>query len=210
MKLLILGGTGGTGKHLVELALDRGHDVTMLVRDPAAVTVKNAKLEVVRGRATVLAELAPAVAAKDAVLSTLGPRSNKDTVCADTAVALVAAMKQHGVERVIWLSASGVGDSKQTAIDMSFVFGRIIMPLFLKHPYANHEKAEETLRASGLKWTVLRPLQLVDKPTGKPATATLPGSKPGSLKIARRDVAAYMLDELASGGHVHQMPLLWT
>jgi putative NADH-flavin reductase len=210
MKLLILGATGATGQHLVELALAEGHDVTAIVRDPSKVTTKHERLHVVKGLATVPAELEPALAGKDAVLSAIGPRSSKDPVCADAAAAVVAAMKKQGVARVVWLSASGVGDSRDTAVDASFVFGRIIMPLFLKHPYANHAKAEETLRASGLKWTVLRPLQLVDKPTGSPATATLPGVKPGALKIARRDVAAFMLKELASGGHIGQMPLLWT
>jgi putative NADH-flavin reductase len=210
MKLLILGATGATGQHLVEQALAEGHEVTAIVRDPSKVTTKHERLRLVKGRATEQAELEPAVAGQDAVLSAIGPRSSKDPVCAEAAVATVRAMKKQGVERVIWLSASGVGDSRDTAVDASFVFGRIIMPLFLKHPYANHARAEEALRASGLKWTVLRPLQLVDKPTGKPATATLPGVRPGALKIARKDVASFMLKELATGAHVGQMPLLWT
>ena len=209
MNLLILGGTGGVGKHLVELALAAGHDVTVLARNPAGVTASHSNLHVVKGLATVEAELAPAVAGKDAVLSAIGPRAKQDPVCPDTAAALVAAMKQHGVKRVVWVSASGVGDSRQTANDASFVFGRII-PLFLKHPYANHGKAEEILRASDLEWTVVRPLQLTDKPSGKPPSATLPGVKPGSLKIARRDVAAFMLDELAKRAYLRQMPLVWT
>ena len=32
MKLLVLGASGGVGKHLVRLACDEGHDVTALVR----------------------------------------------------------------------------------------------------------------------------------------------------------------------------------
>jgi len=109
----------------------------------------------------------------------------------------------------VWLSAGGVGDSKAQIIDASFVFGRIIMPLLLRAPYANHARAEEILRASGLDWTVLRPLQLVDTPTGKTASATPIGdAKVGGLKIARQDVAAYMLREVVARAHVGQMPLL--
>ena len=210
MKLLVLGATGATGRHLVTLALAEGHDVTALVRDPASMTTKHTKLTVVKGRATVAAELEPVVAGHDAVLSVLGPRTKTDAVCAEAAGATVGAMKKHGVKRVVWLSAGGVGDSAPPIIAASFVFGRIIMPLFLKKPYANHFRAEETLRASDLEWTVLRPLQLVDAPTGNPTTATLPSAKLESktLKIARQDVAAYMLAELEARTFVRQMPLV--
>jgi len=34
MKLFILGATGGIGRHLVRLALERGHFVTAYVRSP--------------------------------------------------------------------------------------------------------------------------------------------------------------------------------
>ncbi len=109
MKLLILGGTGGTGKHLVEMALDAGHDVTAILRDPSAVTTKHPRLVLAKGRATMEADLEPVVAGKDAVLSAIGPRSAKEPVCGDAARALVANMKKHGGKRVVWLSASGVG-----------------------------------------------------------------------------------------------------
>jgi putative NADH-flavin reductase len=208
MKLLVLGATGATGKHLVEAALAGGHDVTMLVRDPASVTLKHPKLTVVKGRATVAAEVEPVVAGQDAVLSTLGPRSKADPVCAEAADAVVSAMKEHGVERVVWLSAGGVGDSAPQLVAASFVFGRIIMPLFLRKPYANHLRAEEALRASGLEWTVFRPLQLVDEPTGNPVTSALTHEKILGLKIARSDVAKYMLTEVTARAHVRQMPVI--
>ena len=82
------------------------------------------------------------------------------------------------------------------------------MPLFLRHPYANHLKAEETLRASDLDWTVIRPLQLVDRPTGKPVVANLGDRKLEGLKIARQDVAAFLLEEAAQRRHLRQMPML--
>ena len=209
MKLLILGATGATGRHLVDQALAAGHEVTVLVRDAAGVTTRHPKLTVVAGRATVEADVDPVVRGQDAVLSTLGPRSKSDTVCPEAAQALVTAMKAHGVKRVIWLSASGVGDSRQAINDASFVFGKIIIPLLLSRPYANHAAAEEILRASGLDWTVLRPMQLIDVPTGKSPAAVSKDTKPPGLKVARQDVAAFMLRELAEGTWIGQMPLVY-
>jgi uncharacterized protein YbjT (DUF2867 family) len=209
MKILILGATGATGKHLLEKALAAGHEVTALVRDPKKLTVTHPKLRVIEGQVSKEDDVVRAVRGQDAVLSTLGPRDNKDPICATAAPIVAAAMKAEGVKRIVWLSASGVGDSKPALVAASFVFGYIIMPLFLKTPYANHARAEEALRATDLEWTVLRPVQLVDKLTGKPVVATPPDQKPASLKIAREDVAAFMLVELEKNAHVREMPLLY-
>jgi nucleoside-diphosphate-sugar epimerase len=208
MKILILGATGATGRQLVEQALAAGHDVTALVRDPKAIEVAHAKLKVVKGRATDASDVANVVAGQDAVLSALGPRSKNDPICAEAARAVVDAMKQHGAKQLVWLSAGGVGDSAPQLIRESFIFGRIIMPLFLRKPYANHARAEAIVCTSEL-WTVVRPVQLVDKPTGGTITAVPIGDAVVSgLKIARRDVAAFMLEELATRAHVGTMPIL--
>lgn len=209
MNILILGATGATGVQLVQQALAKGHEVTAMVREPGKVAARP-QLTVVKGNVTSTAEVAAALRGHEAVLSTLGPRAKTDPICALAAEAVVTAMKQEGVKRLIWLSASGVGDSRAPIDKASFVFGRIIIPLLLARPYANHLRAEEIVRASELEWTVLRPLQLVDAPTGKPAVAvaTTPTAMLGGLKIARQDLATFMLGELEARAWLQQMPMV--
>ncbi len=48
MRLFILGATGGTGKHLVDLALQRGHHVTAFVRSPQKLP-RHERLTIVEG-----------------------------------------------------------------------------------------------------------------------------------------------------------------
>jgi len=48
MNLAIFGATGGTGRQLVEQALEEGHTVTVLVRNPAAFPMQHERLS--RGR----------------------------------------------------------------------------------------------------------------------------------------------------------------
>ena len=209
MKVLILGGTGATGRHLCEKASAAGHAVTALVRDSAAAKLSFPGVTIRQGQATSEADVTAAVAGNDAVLSALGPRQGSDPVCVGAARAVIAAMKKQGVKRLIWLSAGGVGDSAPQIIRASFVFGRIIMPLFLRKPYTNHARAEELIRASGLDFTVVRPVQLVDGPTNGTAVAVPIGAETlGSLKVARSAVAAFMVEELAARKFVGQMPLL--
>jgi uncharacterized protein YbjT (DUF2867 family) len=194
-RILILGASGGTGKHLLEQALAAGHAVTALVRNRAAVATTHPNLRVVEGQATAAADVENAMRDQEAVLSALGPRKKGDPISQ--------------VKRVIWLSAGGVGDSKDALTQASFVFGHVILPLFLAKAHANHLRAEEILRASGLEWTVLRPVQLVDGPPTNRATAVFPGDKIGGLKISRSDVASFMLRELGSREHVGRMPILF-
>ena len=208
MKILILGATGGTGKHLVQQALAQGHLVTALVRDPSKVT-PHANLQVVRGDVTAPGDLEPVVRGRDAVLCALGPGVKSDPISALAARALVGVMMKEDVKRVIWISAGGVGDSAGPMIAASFVFGRIIMPLFLRKPYANHFLAEETFRSSALDWTVVRPVQLIDTATGNAAAAAAPGSPPKGLKIARQDLATYILAELKAGAQICKMPIVY-
>ena len=72
MKLTVFGATGGSGKEIVRQALDAGHEVTAVVRDPARFPVTGDRLEVFRADLTDPQALRPAVAGRDAVLSGLG------------------------------------------------------------------------------------------------------------------------------------------
>jgi putative NADH-flavin reductase len=76
MKVLIFGATGGTGRELVEQALQQGHEVTAFARNPAKVTAKHEKLKVVKGNILDCHSVGAAVAGQDAVFSALGVRFN--------------------------------------------------------------------------------------------------------------------------------------
>jgi putative NADH-flavin reductase len=71
MKLLVLGATGKTGQLVLAAARRVGHDVTVLVRDPARLP-STAGLMVVTGDATSGTDLGRALAGQDAVVSVVG------------------------------------------------------------------------------------------------------------------------------------------
>ncbi len=74
MRLLIVGASGGTGRHLVQQALAAGHACTACVRDPARLPVSHVSLRIAAGDAMRPDTLRPAVAGHDAVLCTLGAK----------------------------------------------------------------------------------------------------------------------------------------
>ena len=113
MKVLIIGATGGTGRILLEKALDQGHEVTALVRNPSTVAPRDYRPRVLRGNALDPDEVKAAVSGQDAVLSALGTRSTKPTTLFSASAAnLVGAMKKHDVRRLVCITAVGAGDSK--------------------------------------------------------------------------------------------------
>jgi putative NADH-flavin reductase len=74
MKLLVFGATGGTGRRLVQQALQQGHVVTAFARDPSKIRLAHENLRVVRGDILKPESVESAVAGQEAVLSALGIR----------------------------------------------------------------------------------------------------------------------------------------
>jgi len=192
MKVLVLGGSGGTGRQLQAAA--NGHEL---------VAPRHADCD-----ATRQADLERALDGCDAVAVMLSAKTKSDPVRSACAAALVAAMKKKGVRRVVWVSSSGVGDSFAGAKKTSWVFASVIIPLALKRQFADAAVAEETLRASGLDVTVVRPMQLVDAERPGEAQTVEPDAKAPSAKVSRAQLARFIVRELEKPEYTGRMPVL--
>jgi uncharacterized protein YbjT (DUF2867 family) len=195
-KLLLLGATGLTGGHLLTQALEHGHEVTALVRDPDKLPAEHAQVRVLTGSSTDPLVVDAATEGQDAVLCALGSRSPRALVSSDlmsaSMRAIVPAMERHAVRRLVLLSALGVGDSARHAPP---VF-RIAFATLLRQVGKDKAAAEGQLRASELDWTVVYPPSLTDgPPTGDYRSGEVLDLK-GVPKISRADVAAFMLAQI--------------
>jgi putative NADH-flavin reductase len=74
MKVVILGATGGSGRALVEQALEQGHTVTAFARDPAKIRTNHENLLIVKGNILDYRSVEAAFCCQDAALSALGVR----------------------------------------------------------------------------------------------------------------------------------------
>lgn len=187
MKLLILGATGPTGRHLVAQALDAGHEVAALVRGAATFE----RVEIIRGDATDAATIANAVRGREAVLSALGTGKSfkSGEVVSRAAKNVVAA----NAKRLLWVSAFGVGESFSDAPLLPRIFFRTL----LREVYADKKIADDLIRNSGAEWTIVLPTGLRNGPrTGKyRAGEHLEVSQLPAIN--RADVADFMIRELA-------------
>ncbi len=109
MRLLIAGASGRTGRLLVEHAIERGHEITALVRDAASLSAGE-RLRVVVGDVLEPATLPAAAAGQDAVVSLLAPRPRTSgRVYVEGTRNLADAAVDAGVHRFVVVSAEGAG-----------------------------------------------------------------------------------------------------
>ena len=102
MNLLIVGATGGTGQQVVTQALERGHQVTALVRRPRRAEPRHGLTPAV-GDVLDPASLDRAMPGQEAVLSALGHNRwlGPTHILSEGTRNLIAAMGRHGVRRLI-------------------------------------------------------------------------------------------------------------
>jgi putative NADH-flavin reductase len=213
MKILLLGANGAVGQLALDDLLKADHEVKALVRNAFTMQRKHSRLTVVQGDPTSAADLEKVLAGQDAVLSTLGARTNKRTTLrADVARNLTTGMKKHGVRKLVWLDAAGVGSSREFVQRSSFFFGRIIMPLFLDHMYEDAAVADAFIEKSGCDWVIVRPMSFTNgAKTGKISVVTdMNLTVRLQLRIARADVAAFLVEQVVKNDYVGQMPVITT
>ncbi|MFC9504462.1 NAD(P)-dependent oxidoreductase [Streptomyces sp. NPDC057002] len=206
MKLLILGATGPTGRHLVDLALRSDDSVTAFVRNPAALGDLTDKVTVVAGDATSLRDIAAAAVGHDAIISALG-RGNSvraDGLFTSASAAVIGAAKEAGVSRLVWLSSFGVGHT----FDWSSTTQKAIYRTLLRALYADKEIADERIRSSGLDWTVVYPTRLTHGPAKGTYNAGDRLPMKGNPIISRADVATFMHQTAHGSEWIHRSPVI--
>ena len=209
MHITILGGTGRIGHLVVDQALAAGHEVTLLVRDPAQVGQLAAQVRAVPGSADDPAAVAEAIRGADAVISALGPDGNQEGQVAALRTGMqtvIASMGQLGVRRIVNLSGAAVdvpGDHKP-ALDR--VASRIVR-LVSGHVVAAKQAEFDVLRASDVDWIAVRPPLVTDGPHTGHYHAGLDVLHAGA-RISRADIADFMLAQAVEPTFARQAPFI--
>lgn len=194
MRLAVFGASGGTGRQIVKLAVESGHDVTAVVRPGSKLNVP-AGAEVVTADVMDPLAITPAVERHNAVVSAIGPRTTGPTsVCHDATRSITSAMRAAGVNRLVVVSQATVttdGDGPVTRIAVKPLLRRL-----LRHAISDALRMEEHLRSADLDWTVVRPPRLTNgRGAGRYRTAYGANVRRG-FNLSRRDLAAAVLAAL--------------
>ncbi|MCE3602513.1 NAD(P)H-binding protein [Massilia sp. P8910] len=196
MKLAIFGATGATGRHLVDQALQAGHEVSALVRSADRLSIVHPRLRLVVGTFSQQDGVRDVVQGADAVISVLGARKgDASAICTEGVRGIVAAMETAGTHRLVALSAYGASETRKASL-----FIRVVRRI-IAAKMRDKDSMEALVRASALDWTLVRPPVLTNGPrTGRyRAGTTLNPGIAGTL--ARADLAAFMLSEAVGGNY---------
>jgi putative NADH-flavin reductase len=204
MKILVIGATGGTGRCVVESAVQAGHEVTALARTPQKVTMQHDRLRVLQGDVLQADSVLRAMQGQQAVICALGPAAGAaiGTLISEGSRNISHAMAQAGVRRLVFESGIMVGEARGLS-----AINRMLLAVFRTINRALYEdklRAEKIVRESGLDWVIVRPPKLKHMPArgsyrvGQALDVNLPAG------LAYADVADFMVKSVASDAHVHQ------
>ena len=198
-RVLVVGGTRGTGLLIVRALLARGYPVRALARDPGSAGQRlGAAVEVIRGDITKPDTLPPALREVTHVVFTAGVHSGRfareDFVKLtdyEGVTNTLSAARGAGLRgRFIYMNALGITTPSLAAVLLNW---------WKRNTLVWRRRAEEAIRASGLDYTIIRAGFLVNRPSGRRAVVVGQEAFPLSprYRIAREDVADAFVEALA-------------
>lgn len=205
-RVLIIGATGGTGRQLVQQALEQGHQVTAFVRDPSRLKIEHANLRIAKGDVLDYASVEAAMRGQSVVLSALGHKRffYPNRIQSQGMQNILRAMKSCDVPRLICETALGIGNSVGR-LGLPHTF--FILPLILPFYMWDKLRQEELIIASDRDWIIVRPGVLTNgEATGNYRHGPKVGSYLWPVMISRADVADFMLKQLNDDTYVGAAP----
>ena len=206
MNIALIGATGFVGTPLLAELLARGHQVTVLARNPGKLAPQGG-LTVVAADALDAQQVASAVAGVDAVISAYNPgwgEANLLEISLQGYEAIVAGVKQAGIKRFLQVGGAG---SLFAAPGVQLVDTPNFPAEYLQAARAMREILTRIQRETGLDWTLL-----------SPPIALTPGERSGQYRLGHDDVmpgdgnapagitvadfAVAMVDELETARHL--------
>jgi putative NADH-flavin reductase len=202
MQITIIGGTQGVGLETLRQALDAGYAVRALARNPQKIEIEHQQLTVEHGDVLVPDEVAAALSGSDAVVVSLGgTENNPANVVSEGTRIVIEQMQSLGIERLIVVTSLGVGDSKKQVPTLF----QMLANTFMKAVMEDKERQEEYVRASGLRWTIVRPGGLVNGPrTGRYESGL--DKKIAAGRVNRADVADFIVRQLEDDAFINAAP----
>jgi hypothetical protein len=200
MKLAIIGASGFVGSATLAEALQRGHEVTAIVRHPEKITVSDPNLTVKQGDAQDADSIAQSVAGNDAVVSAFNagwtnPNLYEDFLagCKD----IEKGTEQSGVKRLLVVGGAG-------SLEIAPGVQLVDTPQFPAEWKAGATSARDYLNVlrqnTTLDWTFLSPAIMLE-PGERTGTFRIGTEQPvfdekGESKISVADLAVAILNEI--------------
>ncbi|MFE2376571.1 NAD(P)-dependent oxidoreductase [Streptomyces sp. NPDC059398] len=208
--IALFGATGMIGSRILGEALDRGHEVLAVVRDPSRLTTAHPALRLVTGDVLDPSSVLSAADSQDVVVSAVGgghgDAAGHLATAEPGARALVAGLRAlgHGDARPRLISVGGAGPLRTS--DGRPLWDTEGLPESLVQIMHAHGDALDYLRTvSDVRWTVISPSAFVGPGsrtgTYRSALDDLIVGEDGKSRISTEDFAVAVVDEIEHARH---------
>lgn len=200
MNILLFGATGGTGSHILQLALHQGHFVTVVVRRPQNLLIKvHNNLDVIVGDILKPETYRDVIAKQDVVVSAIGSANLKPTNLFSHGISqLIELMNQFERKKIFCISASGIVVNPNHNFILRFATKYILQKIF-NNPYNDIWKMEAILQnSSDIDYTIIRPPRLTNKKAKGNYRFAINTYLEKSFSITRADLAKFIVSNLAN------------
>ena len=206
LKIGVIGGNGMIGQRIVREALDRGHHVTVIVRDPSRVDATHERLQLRQGDVLDKAQMSRLIAGQDVVVSAVGSaraKTPEPSLYRKAAESLVSVLRGLGEKAPSLIVVGGVGSLKSPS-------GQLILEQVPPERKPEHLGQKAALdyysTVHDVRWTYVSP-----PGTFKPGERTgifrlgddtIVVNDKGESFITMEDYAIAILDEAENPRHV--------
>ncbi|MBS1577222.1 MAG: NAD(P)H-binding protein [Bacteroidetes bacterium] len=194
MNITIIGASAGVGLEAVKRALKRNHKITALSRSDISLP-GNTNLLTIKGSATNKNDLKKSIEQAEAVIVALGTgKSMKPTTLYSDFAKLLTEVQGEANWQIPFIILTGFGAGESAAYNSWLM--KLFFKLLLKDVYADKTKMEEIITGSKMKWEIVRPGLLKDKPLTEEyriETKLYAGINIGNIN--RADVADFLVKQ---------------
>lgn len=204
MKIGVIGATGKAGALVVKEALDRGHEVTAIVRNAAKVTESKAHIL----EKSIIELTAEDLKPFDAVVNAFGADRGSEDLNVRAGLQLIEALKQAPDTRLLVIGGAGslfVDEAKSVRLIDTPDFPEEYKPTASKQA----QNLLDLQASEGIKWTFISPAIFFD-PNGKRTGTYQAGrdnvivNSQGESYASYADFAIAVVDEIEQGNHVNE------
>lgn len=208
MKVALIGANGHIGSRIANEALNRGHIVTGIARNPSSASYAHQNLTWVKADALNTHELAEILKGHDAVISSFGIDWTKPEtfhLFSDVAQSVINATKKAGVKRL--LNVGGAG-SLEVAPGVQLVDTPQFPAEWKLGALAQRDSLEVFRKENDLDWTFFSPAIIIE-PGERTGKFRIGKDNPvfdaeGHSRITYDDYAVAMIDELENPQFIKQ------
>jgi putative NADH-flavin reductase len=206
INIAVIGGTGKSGKFVVQQLIQQGFKLKLLLRNPEKFNVKNANVQVLKGDARDFNSVSGLVRGCEVVVSTLGQPKGESPIFSDATQNVLNAMLGNGIKRYIvttGLSVDTPFDRKNERVESATKW------MYENYPETTKDKQREyeMLSQSNFEWTLVRLPLIVETNERFDYKVSLDDCYGASISTA--DLGSFISDEIFNGNFLRKSPFLF-